>query len=1063
MNVLNGSWSELIAVCALCVPLFHLQLLQMVPFFYLHAESDDEPWDRSGRDAGPRGSSCDMDRPQETTCLSVFGKDSAGGTIVLRIKQYRLHFYASFGNARIARSCCSWLLGENNRNETIVSIKSVGGYKSMLIDENHVAPRLEDYGDTTLCNAVRIQVRTRRNIGEVIESIDKKVSEFCMSNEERKAAVKYYESNMDVITIATRNLKLDACSWYLLDAQMCHVGENQEYTFYDIGQLEPRELFHKPAPNESPNGLLPPYVKILSFDLECLSSDVETMPDARKDPIIQISSVISADALGRCTANDSNAERRGGVEHTEKNYHQDNHAFQRVLFTIGGSCSEIEDVQVVVCRNERELLIAFGDHVAKEDPDILTGYNIDTFDFPYLFERFAHHCVNPNFGRGRRTASCKRRNHEMVCNYASFVPKSHTTRVPGRVLFDLYTYTRKEVVLRSYTLNHVAAHFLGKKKDDVSYGEIPTLFKGDADTRARLGRYCVKDAQLVLEIAFKTQTFVHAFERCKVFRTMLKYMVERGQQVRFYSMLLAWCAERMILVDDVTSSKMSAGNREEKSIRREDSDRSAKRSRTRGPSGPTLGKKRKSAGYDGATVLEPMSGLYHTPVVCLDYASLYPSIMIAHNLCFTTFVRDVRCGEELTRQGLAEVTPAGHYFLKARIKKGVLPSILEMLLEERSAVRARMTGLNGNCIEHKLLDGQQSALKMAANSIYGAIGCDQNVLNFVEIPSSVTAYGRRLILITKEHVESRYGGTKVVYGDTDSVMVNLTEWDSRKRHIWECAEIGKEMADSMTRLIDRPPIRLQFETVYKPFLLCTKKRYAAGVYNNLDRLAAMGVDEALESCKPTVKYKGLQVVRRDNCPFSTRLMRSVLESLMCDEMSSGVTIESILHRLRGELSRLFKGQVDMDELVISKEWKKRGAATAQAHDRLAQRMQQRDPNSAPAVGDRIPYVVVTSSEGAKLCDRAEDPSYVVKNRLQVDFLYYADNQVAKPVAELLRIATRDQRSLEDIKDSFWPVDAPRRTGDRRRTVGERTCWTRKASIGSHCITDYFSACTSGEK
>lgn len=1067
----------------------------MEPFFFLHADLDQV--------VASFARTTDSSDSLVTTKLTIFGKDSTDQTVVVSINNYRIQFYVSFRNAALAKFCFRTIY-ENNTDKLVVAANDCTGYRGMLLEKSHQVANADDYSDTTLSNVIRFKVRKKRDVKKLIERIDNAVYQYYSNEgrcEEYFSAANYYESNLDVITLATRSLGLDACRWCYLNTDLCKKISDphfigRHYSFYDNTGSVPNTLFISSSSkdesiiaNVKPLPELPPRVKILSFDIECLSGDVESMPDMEKDPVIQISSVVSPDALGVCCK----STREGDEANSE-----DPSTGQRYLFTLGGTCGAITGVSVYAFSKEYDMLTAFVDHLHEQDPDILTGYNINNFDLPYLFKRMEVNGVNAIIGRGRTLATCTKRAQaqDVGRKYASFMPKKYDTNVSGRVCFDMYTHLRKEVVLRSYTLNSVSSHFLNQKKDDVSYKEIPTLFNGDDESRARLGHYCVKDAQLVLELVFKTQTFVHAFERCKVFRTMLQYLVDRGQQMKFYSMLLAWCSDQKILINDVTTlrrlenerrasveyeiTKFNAARNKRKRAATQECGKKPRRSDATtaaievyqtcsggtttstadeqqpsevAPSTTTDGGgKSKRTGYDGATVLDPIAGMYNTPVLCLDYASLYPSIMIGYNLCFTTLVLDLRHGRDLLESGLAEQSPIGHYFLKRSVKKGILPSILEMLLEERTDVRKRMKNTPTESIEYSLLDGQQSALKIAANSIYGAIGCDKSILNFVEIPSSVTAYGRQLILLTKEHVERNYSGTQVVYGDTDSVMVNLTSWDSKKQRVWECEPIGNEMAASVTETIHRTPIRLQFETVYRPFLLCTKKRYAAGVYNDLEKMKLVKEEDPGEEPPPSnIKYKGLQVVRRDNCTFATRLMRFVLESLMYDK-----SLEQITDGLREELSHLFSGRFDMEELIISKELKRQKDAgeklSSQAHERLVARMRLRDPNSTPSVGDRVPYVILAGH--SQLCDRAEDPSYVMEKALvsKIDIMYYAEN-VTKQIADLLSVVLKGQEdmSLEEIKDLFWPENAPPRDTDKRK----KSHWSRKAAVGSRRITDFF--------
>ena len=133
-----------------------------------------------------------------------------------------------------------------------------------------------------------------------------------------------------------------------------------------------------------------------------------------------------------------------------------------------------------------------------------------------------------------------------------------------------------------------------------------------------------------------------------------------------------------------------------------------------------------SAGSDGeqfvgATVLEPVPGYYDTPIATLDFASLYPSIMQAHNLCYTTLLPK---GAE-KRLNLGEhdfiVTPTTDQFVKKTLRKGLLPDILEGLLNARKKAKQDLAK-ETDPLRKKVLDGRQLALKISANSVYGFTG-----------------------------------------------------------------------------------------------------------------------------------------------------------------------------------------------------------------------------------------------------------------------------------------------------------------------------------------------------
>lgn len=156
-------------------------------------------------------------------------------------------------------------------------------------------------------------------------------------------------------------------------------------------------------------------------------------------------------------------------------------------------------------------------------------------------------------------------------------------------------------------------------------------------------------------------------------------------------------------------------------------------------------------GYEGATVIDPLRGFYNEPIATLDFASLYPSIMIAHNLCYTTLLRKPE-GVEGTDY---IKTPSGNLFVTKEKRQGLLPVILQDLLAARKRAKNEMKHATDD-FKKMVLNGRQLALKISANSVYGFTGAMVGKLPCMEISSSVTAFGREMINLTKEEVEKRF-------------------------------------------------------------------------------------------------------------------------------------------------------------------------------------------------------------------------------------------------------------------------------------------------------------------
>lgn len=170
------------------------------------------------------------------------------------------------------------------------------------------------------------------------------------------------------------------------------------------------------------------------------------------------------------------------------------------------------------------------------------------------------------------------------------------------------------------------------------------------------------------------------------------------------------------------------------------------------------------------------------------------------------------------------------------------------------------------------------------------------------------------------------------------------------------------------------------------------------------------------------------------------------------------SLEDVVHSLRQDIHKLLSGKVNIRDLIISKEWSKK-TKNPTPHDSLAQKMTERNPGEAPQFGDRIQYII-TESAGAKLCDRAEDPLYVLENGLAIDYVYYADSQLLNPLSNILATAMPEFTN-EEIKDMLWPtcVDIPKRpSGKCAAGKAKRPRKNKKHDIvpsGNRLITSFF--------
>ena len=598
---------------------------------------------------------------------------------------------------------------------------------------------------------------------------------------------------------------------------------------------------------------------------------------------------------------------------------------------------------------ERELLERFGEYLAEVDPDVITGWNIFGFDLEYLYKRAMRNGVEPLWGRRTDEPS-----QLVVKNLSSSALGNNELKmVPmvGRYVFDLFQDIKREHKLESYSLNNVSKHFLNDQKNDMPVKEIFARFaEGNPARLGEVAEYCLKDTELPHAIMAKVCQIQNLVEMAKACWVPLAFLSERGQQIKVFSQM-AYKARQLGFL--IPTFRRPAGGADDK--------------------------------YEGATVLEAQTGAYYGPVTALDFASLYPSIMCAHNLCYSTLVMDPRYdnlpGVEYEQFGPHKFAQSGS---DGNPIVSLLPTILTDLKAFRKKAKKLMAAAEGTPME-AVYNGQQLAYKISMNSIYGFTGASKGMLPCVPIASTVTMRGRQMIEETKNYVEEHFPGAKVRYGDTDSVMV---EFDVQGRKGQEAIDYswvqGELAAEQCTRLFKQPN-DLELEKVYCPYFLYSKKRYAAKMYEKKGGVVVF----------KKIDVKGLQVVRRDSCPYVRETLKSLLGMILDSDDP-----RPVIQFVRQASADLVAGKIPIEKLQMSKQLAS-AYKVPMPHVAVRDKIKARAPGSEPQQGDRVQFVIVTGPRDAKMYEKAEDPVWVKEQGIQVDYQYYFTNQLKKPVCDLL--------------------------------------------------------------
>ena len=628
--------------------------------------------------------------------------------------------------------------------------------------------------------------------------------------------------------------------------------------------------------------------------------------------------------------------------------------------------SNLEGCDIRSYATEKEMLEAFQKYLHSKDIDIITGWNIFGFDMEYIYKRAQINKCNYDFynlGKLKDIDSQlvikKLSSSALGDNFLKLLPMS------GRFIFDLFHEVKKGYKLDSYKLDSVSKLYLGDQKIDMAPKEMFARYREEDPVKLReVAEYCIKDTLLPHRLMKKLCILLNLVEMAKATWVPVPFLVERGQQIKVFSQLTKKARELGFMVPTIRYGSL--------------------------PEEP----------YEGATVLEAQKGAYYTPITALDFEALYPSIMMAHNLCYSSYVMDERKYGNIPGIEYETFNIGDRTYKFAQDVPSLLPAILSELKQFRKQAKRDMAAATGFMKE--VYNGKQLAYKISMNSVYGFTGAGKGILPCVPIASTTTSKGRSMIEETKNYVEKNFPGSYVRYGDTDSVMIEFDIGDrTGEEAIAYSWEVGERAAEECSALFKKPN-NLELEKVYCPYFLYSKKRYAA-------KLWTKGKDDNMHM--DYIDVKGLQLVRRDNTPHVREVSKELLDVILTSS-DPGPPKELAKERA----IELLSGDVPNQKLILSQglsdSYKVGGKSVSvtssesvninQSHVQVVTKMRQRKPGSEPQSGDRVPYLLTkTGDPKAKAFEKSEDPKYVEEHSIPVDYHYYFLNKFLNPVCDLL--------------------------------------------------------------
>ncbi|KAI0003668.1 hypothetical protein BJV74DRAFT_876040 [Russula compacta] len=654
---------------------------------------------------------------------------------------------------------------------------------------------------------------------------------------------------------------------------------------------------------------------------------------------------------------------------------------QKGVIIVGNALQDLRslrDVPSQVVATELDLLNKVVDLVLDLDPDVISGWEIQSSSWGYLGARGKHYGLDMGelISRASGRASSNSSDQWSIRHTSTFC-------AAGRHVLNLWRITRTELELSMYTLENTVFHLLRRRVPKYAPSTLTEWHNSPVPAhRARLFHHLLGHTVLVLEMLDATDIIAKTAEFARVFGVDFFSVISRGSQFKVESFMFRIAKPESFVLRSPSKREVGTQN----------------------------------AAECMPLIMEPLSAFYNSPLVVLDFQSLYPSVMVAYNYCYSTCLGRVTPFKGQYKFGVAEtnlppsllatvqdhitIAPNGIMYVKPEVRRGLLGRMLTELLDTRVMVKQAMKRAHDNKTLAKILDARQLGLKYIANVTYGYTSATfSGRMPAVEIADSIVQSGRETLEKAIRFIETNEKwGARVVYGDTDSLFVYLSGKTKE-----QAFRIGYDIADAVTRQ-NPVPVKLKFEKVFLPCVLMAKKRYVGFKY------------ESPDDTEPVFDAKGIETVRRDGVPAQRKMAETALKILFRTQDLS--VVKRYCYR---SWLKILENKVSIQDFIFAREVRM-GTYSDKVPPPpgviVAARRQLEDPNNEAQYGDRIPYVIARGTQHERLVDRAVAPEELFDGEKQLDGSYYISRVLIPPLERIFNLVGADIRG--------WYEEMPRR-------------------------------------
>lgn len=527
------------------------------------------------------------DTPDEGIVINCYGLDENNDSVMLRILGFKPYIYVELGLEKWTQTILK-SISQKWKEKYANSIDTIKFVKKKKLYYNHKSLAKDDNGNPIWADTLYPFLYVSFNKKNAIYGFEKDMRyNYYIDCIQKKIKVKIHENNASPVLQYVCQQDLPTANWIEFKGKLVPKDSQVSSCDYEY-RCQAQNLHRVKDYNVVPDAC------IMAFDIEANSTNPDKMPNAKLsgDKLFQISCCIG----------------RVGDKEPRKN----------ILITLGKVNPTLLDptLKVYECEHEGQVLLRFTRIIQKYNPQIITGYNIFSFDIPYMIERSKMCNIFYDFTIQGYTEACA---IEKEIKWSSTAYKNQNFKyldAQGRLYVDMLPIIQRDYKLDNYKLKTVSDLFIGETKDPLTAKDIFKCYrlgtrvnKSSKDDQIAknaisiVGKYCVQDSVLVFKLFNNLQTWVGLVEMATTCNVPIFTLYTQGQQIKVFSQIYKECLAKNYVVE------------KDGYIAKDDEK------------------------LTGAIVLDPIPGIYDK-ITPFDFTSLYPTTIIAYNLCFSTLVKD---------------------------------------------------------------------------------------------------------------------------------------------------------------------------------------------------------------------------------------------------------------------------------------------------------------------------------------------------------------------------------------------------------------------------------------